>query len=47
MERNVGGLDRVERIVVSFALLAFGYRNRDRTVGTLAFIGGPTCSRLS
>ena len=40
MERNVGGLDRIGRIVVSLALLAFGYRNRGRTIGTLAFIGG-------
>lgn len=40
MERNVGGLDRIGRIVVSLALLAFGYQNRGRTIGTLAFIGG-------
>jgi hypothetical protein len=40
MERNVGGLDRLGRIAVSLALLAYGYRNRGRTVGTLAFIGG-------
>lgn len=40
MKRNVGGLDRIGRLVVSLALLAFGYRNREKTVGTLAFIGG-------
>lgn len=40
MERNVGGLDRIGRVAVSLALLAFGYRNRERTIGTLAFIGG-------
>jgi hypothetical protein len=40
MERNVGGLDRVGRVAVALALLAFGYRNRERTIGTLAFIGG-------
>ena len=40
MERNVGGLDRLGRIVVSLALLVFGYRNREKTIGTLAFIGG-------
>ncbi|MFC7224569.1 DUF2892 domain-containing protein [Halalkalicoccus sp. GCM10025322] len=40
MEKNVGGFDRIGRIAVSLALLAFGYRNRERTIGTLAFIGG-------
>lgn len=40
MERNVGGLDRVGRVAVALALLAFGYRNRERTIGSLAFIGG-------
>jgi hypothetical protein len=40
MERNVGGLDRVGRIAVALALLAFGYRNRERTIGSLAFVGG-------
>lgn len=40
MKRNVGGLDRIGRLVVSLALLAFGYRNREKTVGALAFIGG-------
>lgn len=40
MERNVGGLDRIGRVAVSFALLAFGYRDRERTIGTLAFVGG-------
>ncbi|SEH13416.1 Protein of unknown function [Natronorubrum sediminis] len=40
MDRNVGGMDRILRIVLGVALLAFGYRNRDRTTGTLAFIAG-------
>lgn len=40
MERNVGERDRYGRVVVSLALLAFGYRNRGERVGTLAFIGG-------
>ena len=40
MDRNVGGFDRILRVVVSIALLLFGYRNRDRTVGTLAFVAG-------
>ncbi len=47
MKKNVGGFDRIGRIAVSLALLAFGYRNRERTIGTLAFIGGPICSRPS
>lgn len=40
MDKNVGGLDRVWRVVGGLALLAFGYRNRDRTIGTLAFVAG-------
>lgn len=40
MERNVGGFDRTLRIVLGTALLLFGYRNRDRTAGTLAFVAG-------
>ena len=40
MEKNVCGLDRVGRVVLGLALLAFGYRNRDRTPGTLAFVAG-------
>lgn len=40
MDKNVGGVDRTLRIVVGIALLLFGYRNRDRTVGTLAFVAG-------
>ncbi|APX97801.1 YgaP family membrane protein [Natronorubrum daqingense] len=40
MDRNVGGTDRTLRIVLGVALLAFGYRNRDRTAGALAFVAG-------
>lgn len=40
MEKNVGGLDRALRALGGIALLAFGYRNRDRTAGTLAFVAG-------
>ena len=40
MEPNVCGIDRVVRIVSGGALLAFGYRNRDTTAGTLAFVAG-------
>ncbi|WP_049889329.1 YgaP family membrane protein [Natronolimnohabitans innermongolicus] len=40
MDRNVGGIDRIWRIVAGVALLVYGYRNRDRTVGTLAFVAG-------
>lgn len=40
MDRNVGGMDRTLRIVLGIALLAFGYRNRDRAAGTLAFVAG-------
>ncbi|RQG97439.1 YgaP family membrane protein [Natrarchaeobius oligotrophus] len=40
MEKNVGGFDRPLRFVLGATLLAFGYRNRDRTVGTLAFVAG-------
>ncbi|WP_137291062.1 YgaP family membrane protein [Natronorubrum halophilum] len=40
MDKNVGGFDRALRVVLAIALLVFGYRNRDRTVGTLAFVAG-------
>ena len=40
MEKNVGGFDRLSRIVLGAALLLIGYRNRDRTAGTLAFVAG-------
>lgn len=40
MERNVGGIDRIGRVVLAAALLLIGYRTRDRTLGTLAFIAG-------
>ena len=40
MDKNVGGFDRVLRVVLGAALLLFGYRNRDRPVGTLAFVAG-------
>ena len=40
MEKNVGGFDRLLRVVLGTALLLFGYRNRNRTVGTLAFVAG-------
>ena len=40
MQPNVGGVDRLLRIVGGLALLSIGYRNRDRTLGTLAFVAG-------
>lgn len=40
MDRNVGGTDRVLRLVGGLILLAFGYRNRDTTLGTLSFVVG-------
>lgn len=40
VRKNVGGVDRSLRVVAALALLAYGYRNRSRTVGTLAFLGG-------
>lgn len=40
MERNVGGFDRVGRTVLAAILLLVGYRNRDRTLGVLAFVAG-------
>lgn len=40
MRPNVCGGNRALRIAVALALLAVGYRNRHRTLGTLAFIGG-------
>ncbi|SIS10777.1 YgaP family membrane protein [Natronorubrum thiooxidans] len=40
MDKNVGGFDRMLRIGLGIVLLVVGYRNRDRTGGTLAFIAG-------
>ncbi|QSX00717.1 YgaP family membrane protein [Haloterrigena alkaliphila] len=40
MDRNVGGFDRTLRVVLGIVLLLVGYRNRDRTAGTLAFVAG-------
>ncbi|WP_222920410.1 DUF2892 domain-containing protein [Natrinema sp. SYSU A 869] len=40
MDRNVGGLDRLGRFVLAAILLVVGYRNRNRTLGALAFIAG-------
>ncbi len=40
MEKNVGGSDRIGRLALAAALLLIGSRNRDRTIGTLAFIAG-------
>ncbi|WP_247003460.1 YgaP family membrane protein [Halosolutus gelatinilyticus] len=40
MDKNVGGLDRTLRTVLAVVLLIVGYRNRDRTAGTLAFLAG-------
>lgn len=40
MDRNVGGFDRVLRVVLGVDLLIAGYRNRERTAGTLAFVAG-------
>lgn len=40
MEPNVGGLDRLVRTVAAAGLLVFGYRHRDTTPGTLAFVAG-------
>ncbi|SEW26482.1 YgaP family membrane protein [Natrinema salifodinae] len=40
MEKNVGGIDRIGRFVLAATLLLLGYRNRDRTLGTLAFVAG-------
>lgn len=40
MDRNVGGVDRLGRVVLAVVMLAFGYRNRQRTAGTLAFVAG-------
>ncbi|MFC6716097.1 DUF2892 domain-containing protein [Natrialbaceae archaeon GCM10025810] len=40
MDRNVCGADRALRVVVGLFLLATGYRARDRTAGTLAFVLG-------
>ena len=40
MNRNVGGLDRLFRIAGGLALLSIGYRKRETTLGTLAFVAG-------
>lgn len=40
MDRNVGGFDRLGRLGLAAILLVVGYRNRNRTLGTLAFIAG-------
>ena len=40
MEKNVGGFDRLLRVVLGATLLLVGYRNRNRTAGTLAFLAG-------
>lgn len=40
MDRNVCGGERALRVVVAFALLVVGYRNRNRTLGTLSFLAG-------
>ena len=40
MQPNVGGVDRVLRIVGGLVLLSIGYRNRGLTLGTLAFVAG-------
>ncbi|GAB7019012.1 YgaP family membrane protein [Halostagnicola bangensis] len=40
MDRNVGGIDRLLRFGGGFTLLIYGYRNRETTIGTLAFIAG-------
>jgi len=40
MDRNVCGIDRVARVLLSALLLVVGYRNRQRTPGTLAFVAG-------
>lgn len=40
MDPNVGGFDRVVRVLAAAALLIVGYRNRDSTAGTLSFLAG-------
>lgn len=40
MDRNVGGYDRTLRFLVAAVLLVVGYRNRNRALGTLAFVAG-------
>ncbi|KDE58274.1 hypothetical protein EL22_06000 [Halostagnicola sp. A56] len=40
MDRNVGGADRLVRLAGGLALLYYGYRHRERTIGSLAFIAG-------
>ncbi|AFO55767.1 MULTISPECIES: DUF2892 domain-containing protein [Natrinema] len=40
MDRNVGGADRIGRVILAAILLSLGYRHRQHTLGTLAFIAG-------
>ncbi|MFP8952779.1 DUF2892 domain-containing protein [Natrialbaceae archaeon A-arb3/5] len=40
MNKNVGGFDRTLRVLAGIALLLVGYRYRERTAGTLAFVAG-------
>ncbi|QLK24527.1 DUF2892 domain-containing protein [Natrinema zhouii] len=40
MDRNVGGFDRLGRVILAAILLAVGYQNRNRTLGSLVFIAG-------
>ncbi|OVE83667.1 YgaP family membrane protein [Natronolimnobius baerhuensis] len=40
MDKNVGGYDRPLRFLLGAALLTYGYQNRERTIGTLAFVAG-------
>jgi len=40
MDRNVCGGDRIGRVLLSALLLVVGYRNRQRTIGTIAFVAG-------
>lgn len=40
MDANVGGAHRALRTAVAATLLSIGYRNRDRRLGTLAFLAG-------
>ncbi|GAB3033309.1 YgaP family membrane protein [Natronobiforma cellulositropha] len=40
MHPNVCGADRLGRAALGLTLLAVGYRHRDRTPATLAFVAG-------
>ncbi len=40
MDRNVCGVDRAGRVLLAMGLLVVGYRTRQRTLGTLAFVAG-------